>query len=224
MAARRSLKILTYNHLYNSIVNCTLMPGDVIVEQDVSNQLSVSRTPVREAIKMLEAEGLVYTVESTGTFVNEITDRDIEEIFQLRVMFEMTALKDAVVLLSDQDINEMTERLEALNGMGNNDAYYELDDDLHMKIIKCSNNTRLFSFYNKLKSQLEQYRRISAMTPNRLNKSKQEHFGIVEAIKARNLEDASERLVQHLENVKQSTIDARQTLRMQRVGMGDSSR
>ena len=207
--ATGGLKNIVYEYLLNSILSDSLQPGHVIVEQEVSDLLGISRTPVREALKMLEADGLVHHIPSRGTFVKEISIQDVEEIFQLRELFEITALKVAIKEISDEEIDYIEECLHVLNddGIGKaniNEEFYRSDRELHQIIMRYIGNSRAIQFYTTLEVQLERLRRISSMTPSRLSKSKQEHIDIVKAIRSRDLQDATNRLSSHLNNVKES--------------------
>ncbi len=211
---RSTLKNTPYDYLYESIVSYKLLPGQAIVEQEVSNLLGISRTPVREALKRLEAEGLVRHMPARGTFVADITTQDVEEIFELREMFEEMALKAAIEHIPDSEIVEIENHLNSLvYGETSPEEFYESDRMLHQVIVKYSRNYRMVHFLNTINSQLERLRRISAMTPKRLENSKTEHMEILLAIKERDIDKALKFLHSHLANVKKSTLDACEKVR-----------
>lgn len=87
------------------------------------------------------------------------------------------------------------------------EAFYRSDRDLHMMIMKYSGNSRMIKFHKTLEAQLEQLRRISAMTPKRLVKSRQEHLDIIYALRTRDLVSATRHLSIHLQNIKESTLN-----------------
>ena len=113
--AKNALKNVAYEYLLNAIMSYELKPGQVIVEQEVSDQLGISRTPIREAFKQLESEGLVHHFPSRGTFVTNLTVQDVEEIFQLREMFELTALKSAIHRITEEELRYIEGRLRYLD-------------------------------------------------------------------------------------------------------------
>ncbi len=211
---QKELKSIPYNYLYESIVSYKLLPGQAIVEQEISDLLGVSRTPVREALKKLDAEGLVHHIPARGTFVEELTTQDVEEIFELRAMFEGMALKAAINDIPDSEIEEVEKLLNSLiEDETSPEDFYKSDRVLHQMIVNYSRNHRMVNFLNTINSQLERLRRISAMTPRRLDKSKQEHIEILGAIKERNLDKAVELLHSHIANIKKSTLEVCERVR-----------
>jgi len=104
-----------YDYLYKSIIANEFHPGQPIIEQEISSTLGSSRTPVREALKQLESEGLVRHIPGRGTFVSEVTTQDVEEIFTLRSMLEVLALQSAWKNVSDREIEEVEQALITLD-------------------------------------------------------------------------------------------------------------
>ena len=214
---KAGLKNVAYDYLHEGIMNYIYGPDDAIVEQDISNHLGISRTPVREALKLLEAEGLVTHIRSRGTFVKEITAQDIEEIMELRILFEKTALKSAIHMIKDEELNEIEQKMRELEQDTSFEEYYAADRDLHMCILNYSRNTRLITFHGMIASQLERLRRISSRTPDRLAKSRNEHLAIVQSIRERDFPRAEAKLVEHLTNIKNSTLNVYHSIRVNRV-------
>lgn len=209
--AKNALKNVAYEYLLNAIMSYELKPGQVIVEQDVSDQLGISRTPIREAFKQLESEGLVHHFPSRGTFVTNLTVQDVEEIFQLREMFELTALKSAIHRITEEELRYIEGRLRYLDDKkseepSTKEEFYGSDRELHELIMKYSGNSRMVKFHRTLEAQLERLRRISSMTPMRLSKSRQEHLDILNALSDRDLDAATDALRLHLRNIKSSTL------------------
>jgi DNA-binding GntR family transcriptional regulator len=207
--ARGPLRNVAYDYLYEGIISNKLPAGHVLVEQEISDLLNISRTPVRDAIKQLSNEGLVRYLPSRGTFVEEISTQDIEEIFEIREMFEEAALRWTVNEITNEEIAEIEKELVSLSNNENySNEYYKSDLMLHRIITKYGHNSRMKRILNTLNSQLERFRRVSAKTPNRLINSREEHLNILRALKERNIEEAERYLHLHLENVKKSTINA----------------
>lgn len=205
-------KQIAYEYLHNAIVSYKLPPGSSIVENDISNYLNISRTPVREALKQLESEGLVRHIPGRGAFVSEITTQDVEEIFSLREALEVLALHVALNVISNDEIRELEELLHSCLPDCKPERFFESDRRLHDLIVRHGGNRRLHWFLNTINSQIERIRCISAMRPNRLEKSKLEHLAILEAIKERNLSQAEKQLRLHIRNVKASTLEVCRTM------------
>ncbi|CEP67998.1 Transcription regulator HTH, GntR [Moorella glycerini] len=204
---RDTRKQKAYDYLYNAIITNQLSPGRAIAEQEISDALGISRTPVREALKQLEAEGLVRHIPLRGTFVAEISTQDLEEIFALREALEILALKVAIREITDEELAEVEALLRSLEFDSSSENFYNTDRKLHDLIVRRGGNRRLVLFLNTLNSQVERFRRISALRPNRLQKSKQEHLEILEALKERDLEKSERLLRWHINNVKESTLE-----------------
>lgn len=146
--------------------------------------------------------------------------QDVEEIFQLRTMFETEALKNAIFCITEEELDDIEAQMRLLDGKALavtkktadliklKEQFYESDRILHMLIMKYSGNARMLKFHKTLEVQLEQLRRISSQLPMRLASSKLEHLEIINEIRNRDLEKATEKLTNHLNNVKESTFKA----------------
>jgi DNA-binding GntR family transcriptional regulator len=205
---------MAYDYLYNGIVNNRILPGSPLVEQEISDILGISRTPVREALKQLEAQGLITYIPQRGTFVKELDIQDVEEIFALREELEILALKISIKTIPDEEILKLERMLKELDYSSNYEDFYRSDRSLHHLIVKYGQNRRLDAFLNSLNSQIEMLRRISSRTPKRLEMSKREHMEILTALKERNKETAIKILREHISNVKKSVIKTYQDQRV----------
>lgn len=204
--AKDTFKQIAYDYLRDAILTDKLQQGSAIVEQEVSDTLKISRTPVREALKVLEAEGLVYQIPQRGTFVKEVTTQDVEEIFALREALEVLALHEAIKNISDAALEKAEKFLVSLTPGSEPEDFYASDRLIHDLIIQNGGNRRLANFLNTINSQVERLRRISSLRPNRLEKSMQEHLSIVRSLKARDLEKTEQQLREHIKNVEASTL------------------
>lgn len=204
---KKNLADLAYNYLYESIITHKLAPGSAIVETEISQALGISRTPIREALKRLGSEGLVKHYPSRGTFVASISKEDIEEIFDLREALEVLALKNAASVITFEQLDKIEEQLNNLTSDSDKEDFYESDRAFHNLIINNCRNKRLVQFINNLNALIDVYRRLSALTPHRLNSSKKEHLAVVKALKEKNTAKAVRLLRKHFANVKKSTVE-----------------
>ncbi len=210
-----SLSEVAYEHILGRIVSFGFPPGTPIIEDDLCGELGISRTPLREALRRLEAEGLVLKARNRGTFVRNFTLEDIVEISEIRKVFELYALGRCMdASASGEELESLKARFEALNEESPNDAYYQADKALHSLIMRHCVNSRMLSYSNSINTQLEMIRRISAQTPNRLRVSRQEHLAVVTAVLSGDKTAAVKLLERHLDNVKNSTVAAFQALKM----------
>lgn len=196
-----------YEYLLDSILSNKLLPGEPIIETEIAIALHTSRTPVREALKALESDGLVSHYPLKGTFVSEITPYDVEEIFYLRSMLEIGALQLAYDKISAEELNKIEGMFSSLHAESPSEAYRIADKSLHSLIVDRAGNSRLKQFLNILNVQIERFRRMAALEPTRLTNSKKEHLEIVNQLRKKDLAACEESLKKHLINVKNSTLE-----------------
>jgi DNA-binding GntR family transcriptional regulator len=206
--AKTDLSKKAYDYLFEHIVRNDYAPGTPIVEKDICDLLDISRTPVREALRRLEVEGLIVKIKDVGTIVRDITYDDITEIFEIRKLFELFALKRAVKNISDEEVRSLEDQLQKLGNSSENQDYYIVDRRIHSTIMKYCSNTRMVNYLKTINAQLEILRRVSAINPKRLSHSKEEHLAIVRAIGNRDYDQASQNLSYHLDEVRNSVIEA----------------
>ncbi len=195
-----------YRYLFEEIVYNRMPPGAPLSEADIAAKLEISRTPVREAMMILEREGIVIRYPARGCFVAQITVQDVYEIFELRIQFEITAIRNAYTLIADKQLAELEEALLALTPESTPEAYFETDRKLHSLLLDYCGNGRLVDFICILNAQIERVRVISASRPDRLIESRREHLAIVEALRRRDVKRAEELLEIHIGHVRDSTL------------------
>lgn len=156
--------------LYNAIVSGQLQPGDHLKETEIADQLSVSRSPVREAFRQLEQDGLLVSIPNQGTFVKSYDAKDIEEIFTLRAVLENLAF-ELVILgkkLTAADWERLDWYLEEQRAAIEAQTYHrltELDMDFHEFFCRKSGSDRLVDMWQSLRGQIQVlfYQRFKAM-------------------------------------------------------------
>ncbi|MEW6262258.1 MAG: GntR family transcriptional regulator [Thermodesulfobacteriota bacterium] len=213
-----SRKQQVYEYLLEAILSNKLPPGSPIIETEIATALSTSRTPVREALKELEKDGLVTQYSQKGTFVSEITPHDVEEIFNLRIMFEVSALQLAYDKINEEELNKIESMFSLLDAGSSSAGDFAIaDKSLHSLIVDKAGNYRLKQFLSILNAQIERFRRIAAMEPTRLTNSKKEHLEIVAKLRQKDLNACETSLRNHLNNVKKSTLEIAKLLLMERT-------
>ncbi len=195
-----------YQYLFDEIIYNRIKPGTPLSEAEIAARLEISRTPVREAMMILEREGIVVRYPSRGCFVSQITVQDVYEIFELRIQFELSALRSSYTLVGDAQLADLEKALEELTPDSPPEDYFEADRRLHSMLLDYCGNSRLVDFICILNAQIERVRVISASKPDRLAESRKEHLEIVRAIRSRNLARAEELLAAHIGNVRDSTM------------------
>jgi len=185
------------------ILKGTLKPGDRLTEPKLSEMLGISRTPIREALRILETEGFVEIFPRRGAVVSEITDKDVDDIFVLKVKLESLAAKLAVKNLTDEDIKrlkEINDKMEKSAKARNVSNLIKLNAEFHNVFITKSKNSRLEKF---LLSLLRQFKRATAYSfteAGRIYQVLEEHVQIVEAFEERDAEKVEKLVEKHIKN------------------------
>ncbi|MBK7464897.1 MAG: GntR family transcriptional regulator [Betaproteobacteria bacterium] len=178
-----------------------LTPGDWIDEQKLAEQYGISRTPLREALKVLAAEGLVDLKPRRGCYVTEISRQDIDDIFPLMAMLEGRCAFIAVQLAKPEDIRDLKaihEKLELAAKESRIDAFFEANQEFHRRIQELTNNRWLLSVIQDLRKVLKLSRLHSLSLEGRLQQSLEEHRVIMAAFEAGDAEKAEKSMHDHL--------------------------
>jgi DNA-binding GntR family transcriptional regulator len=184
---RQSLHHEVADRLRTMIVEAELAPGDRIAEAALCEQLGVSRTPLREALKVLASEGLIDLLPNRGTRVSKITAREIGELFEVLSGIERTAGELAAERAADADINKLQkfqERMEMHHRNNQRHEYFELNRQVHELIVRMSGNTVLVATHANLMMKVQRARYLAIMSRGRWDESIREHAEICEAIAA----------------------------------------
>jgi DNA-binding GntR family transcriptional regulator len=173
--------------------------------------IDVSSTPTREALLVLEHEGLIDPIPRTGYLVTPISIRDLQEIFHLRSVLEVEAIRLAVENITEEDINYLEENnrkeseiFEKTN-QNNGEEYihaYKLNFEFHLRIAAASGNKRLAKLIEELLSEME---RILARDP--FIAYPKQHVAIIKALKDRDVKASREAMIEHIENTKSRLLD-----------------
>jgi len=194
-------KDVAYEQIKKAILSNELAPNSPVREMELAQQLQMSRTPIREALRDLEAEGLVETYPARGTIVTAITPQDIEEIFQLRTMLEQWGLERSIYRISDQELNQLQTLFTQAYTAKDTNANHKVDRQLHRLIIEKSGSHRLVVFLNMLNAQIERVRQHGAQDQKDREISYHQHMEIIDLIRKRELDACKKVLAEHLLHV-----------------------
>lgn len=178
-----------------------LAPGRFIDEPALCAELSISRTPLREALKVLTAEGLVRHEPRRGCFVSEITERDLDEIFPVIALLEGRCAFEAAKNATDADLlalEQLHDRLQRSAKAKRITEYYETNFAIHEAIIVLANNRWLAQVIGDLRKIVKLARLQQLHAPGRLEQSLSEHMAVYAALKARDAEGAEAAMRTHL--------------------------
>lgn len=196
-----------------AILDRRFQPGSRLNIDELASQLGVSLTPVRGAIQLLAAEGLVDVHSRSGTFVTTLTRRDLEETFDIRCALECLAAESAARRFTEDHIERAQELLTILSKPVRNEtqrkAHEQANSELHDIIIKASGNLRLADMYASLQAHIAMGRihRIDENWHSRLPQEQKEHEEIVDAIVRRDPKSLSNALRRHILRAKTALLE-----------------
>ena len=189
--ARRPLHEEATDRLRDLIVQGRLAPGVRLNERLLTAQLGVSRTPLREAFKVLATEGLVELLPNRGAIVSEIDPVRLAQTLAVMGALEALAGEFACVNASDGQINEIRslhQEMIANHARGDLAGYFKFNQAIHLKIVKYSGNTVLYNTYRQLNANVRRARYMANLSPERWDAAVREHGEILEALAAREVD------------------------------------
>lgn len=205
----KPLREVVCETLREAISSGVLQPGERLMEIQLAEELGVSRTPVREAIRKLELENFVVMVPRRGAYVADLTIKDINEVFEVRTALEILAAGLAVERITEEEIEEMERLLVKIGEYAENgdmDKLVETDTQFHDILYRASRNDKLVGIINNLREQLTRIRAISMRYPGRVKNMLEEHSRLMEAIAQRDGKLAEQVAAAHLENAEQTLL------------------
>ncbi len=206
----RSLRERVFDAIENDIIDGVYKDGEGLNEIKIAKELGVSRTPVRESLMQLELEGLVRNIPNKGAVVIGISEKDIEDIYAIRIRIEGLAARLCAENGSKAIIDDM-ERIVSLQEFylmrGDIDQLWSLDTDFHQKIYDGSSSRPLRFMLSNFHNYIKRARDISVKAEGRAKKSVAEHRGMLDAIEKGNGELAEELTAQHITNAKNNLVN-----------------
>jgi DNA-binding GntR family transcriptional regulator len=198
-------KIRVYESLRQRIISGELTPGLPINEADFARELSVSKTPVREALRQLERDGFVENVPGRGSAISHIKPQDIREVFEIREILEVGAAKRAAWMHGTEELRRKLEecrRMLAEEASQENVHEWGSWEDVHLSIVKAVGNQALVDMYLGLLDRIHRMRSFygKRFTQRRLHEILGEHTAVLEAIVAGDAERAEQMVQRHLRN------------------------
>lgn len=208
---RRSLHEEISDHLRSMIIEGELPEGERIDESALCEQLEISRTPLREALKVLHSEGLVSIEPNRGARVAVLTPEEFAELFELIGGLERMAAELAASRATDSELKKLAQmqtRLESLYSAGDRHNYFELNQDIHRMIIAMSRNSTLTSLHEQLLMRASRGRYMAIGTEDRWEESVQEHQTLLDALEAKDSVKAGEIMLEHVRHTGDCAVNA----------------
>lgn len=197
-----SLRGKIYSTVRENILNGKYAQGESLIEKRLAEELNVSRTPIREAIRQLELEGLVESIPNKGATVKGISRKDVEDIYKIRMLLEGLAARWAIEKMDDEDIKKLEETYELMvfyTARGDVDAISEHNTAFHDIIYSATKSVVLKQILKDFQSYVKWVRYESLSSLGRKEAALREHHDILEAFKAKDQDAAERYLIEHVE-------------------------
>lgn len=214
--SRGNLHSLVVEYLKKKILLGEYMENCRVVEQDIARELNVSRAPVREAIRQLENRGLITSIPRKGNFVNSFTVEDIKEIFDIRMMFEDSAMEIIIKesKLSEEDFQKLTQMVDDMVGITKEDINEDVkllklnqkDLEFHQYLWKKSGSKRRAEILSDIHFQLEIAILYDTKVTADFEKTARDHYPIIESLKQGNLKNCKKAFREHIETIRLATL------------------
>ncbi|AWS00296.1 GntR family transcriptional regulator [Metallosphaera hakonensis] len=200
-----SLGETAYEEILKRILRGEYSQGQLLTEDKLCKDLNMSRTPVREALRVLESEGIVKKVNRSYTVIY-ITSDEVEKLYEVRIPLESTASKLAAIRAKVEDISEMESILKKVEEETNKESpdpsrLADLNGQFHDKVAMSTENQFLYSYLREIRLKLRVVRLTLFTSFDRRIEELKEHREILEAIKSRDQDDAYEIMINHERNV-----------------------
>ena len=186
--ARSTLHDEVVARLRDLIVEGTLLPGDRVNERELCERFAVSRTPLREALKVLASEGLIEILPSRGARIARLTQGELRGAFEVIASLEALAGRLACERISEAQIEriaQLTETMRAAYAAGDRPEYFQLNERIHGAIMEAAQNPLLANTYRTLSARIRRARYLANFSPVRWDEAMREHDAIVRTLRAR---------------------------------------
>lgn len=208
------LRDVVFNTLRQAILRGELQPGERLLEIHLANKLGVSRTPIREAMRKLELEGLVLMIPRKGAVVAEITEKSLRDVLEVRKALEELAVRLACEKIQDEEIEELkaaAKEFENALKSGDVTVFAEADVKFHDIIYRTTDNQRLIQLLYNLREQMYRYRVEYLKRKDSHEVLLAEHQRIIETIEKRDEKSAVEAVCTHIDNQVEAVSDTIRT-------------
>lgn len=198
-----------YDEIRRRILNFMLAPGAPLSEYVLAEQLGISRTPIREAMRDLESTGLVRAIPRLGMFVAEISAQDVHEIFEIRIPLESAAAGIAARVMANERISILGDLVEhSARAVDEHklEAAFQAGDEFHKVLLGSTNNRRLQEFLGHLHDQAHLIRRTAGLTGERPHRTLEEHRNILSAVASRDVHGAESAMNEHLVASRENAV------------------
>jgi DNA-binding GntR family transcriptional regulator len=200
-----------FTALKSRILGFKYAPGDALTELGIAEEMQVSRTPIREALRRLEHEELVQIIPRKGAIVTGISEEDIREVYLIRQALEGICARRAAEALSDENLLALGESMAKAKGnldRGDPKAASEEADELHRVILAVGGTPRIRRIVANMRELTGRLHELAVSLPGRLARSVQEHTRVLEAMRRRDGDEAERRIREHISSTEADVLAA----------------
>lgn len=205
----KPLREIVFESIREAIIDGKLKPGERVMEVQLAEKLGVSRTPVREAIRKLELEGLLIMEPRKGAYVADVSLKDLVDVLEVRSSLEGLAASLAATRASEEEIEVLKEKAAQFKEcIEKNDVQGMInkDTEFHEAILQAAKNKKLTSIIESLREQLQRFRVTYFTEYNMTTYLASEHQKVLDAIESRDPDKANEYAQQHIENLEKYIV------------------
>jgi len=207
LPATQALYVQVAERLRARIMAHTLAPGSWIDEAALTAEYGISRTPLREALKVLAAEGLVTMKLRRGAYVTEVSERDLAEVFHLLALLESDAAAEAAGAATEAELAELQGLHQALeDSVADRDAFFRANERFHLRLLEIAGNRWRHQLVMDLRKVMKLNRHHSLFKQGRLEASLEEHRRIMAGLQARDGARVQQLMRQHLTNGRDAAM------------------
>lgn len=233
-ADERQSFVALYERLRDGVLRGELAPGSLVSQVQLARKYNVSRAPLREALRMLQSEGLVVAEPGRRSRVAVVSAPDLEQLYALRIAVEALAVRLTVPRIQDADLAQLHRLLDEMDELGRLRDFdrWEIPHRAFHRALVSMGGERLVTMLNELSDHAERYRRILLEQPRAWSAVASEHAAIVEACDSRNAGEAASRLAAHFATTaltvcatlapEYEPADVRESLRLVRAASGST--
>jgi DNA-binding GntR family transcriptional regulator len=206
-----SLADQAYHRLHREILTCTLMPGQVVSERELAHRYKISKTPIREALMQTCHDGLIQRLPGRGYMVAPITIKDIQDLFDLRLILELTAAERAAQNSPPSIIRQLREMADTSYDLENPEShimFLQTNRDFHLTLAEAAGNRRLAAMLKDLLDQLERLFHLGLRLRDSSQEMVREHREIVAALENGDIHAAREVIARQILTSRDRILEA----------------
>ncbi len=190
-----------YEHLRNQILNHTITPESRLVEAQIAKEVGISRTPIREALHLLEKDGFLESVPRVGYFVKKLDLDELDEIFEIRLVIEKLVCSRAIEHIDDASIQDLENNIAQTDAALKDNApqlFLKHDEEFHEILVKSAGSKHLFNLCQQLRRLMLRYRAASVRVIPSIKEALEGHRRIVSCLKERDAKGLQAEIIAHL--------------------------